>query len=509
MIKIIEIIKKNFRLLLRSRTSALIVLLGPLILMLLIGFAFNTTSLFDIKIGTYSSSYSELSSSIITKLEDDQFTVVKVDSEQKCIDMIKSNDVHVCTIFPPNLNVRTSDKITFYVDKSRLNFVYIILDRISSKIATKSTELSTALTNRLLTSITNTNAKLGSAKTISSDLESSSSSVAKVTSDISSIDTSVTEANFTGVKDEIKNVQDKNNFSSSMFTKLRSLITDIETQYGSAVAKITSIASIKDSSSKSLNEVKAKLSGNIQDAKEIEKNIKEVRDDINSIEIKDVSRIVSPISTEIKPVSAESTNLSYTFPTLVLLVILFAGLFLGSTSVMEEKMSKAYFRNFITPTKDILFVVAQYISNIMIVLLQLIIIFGVMLFITKASIAIEVLLNIFLILLLSGSVFVLFGMLIGYLFKSSETANIGAISIGSLLLFFSNTILPIETLPRAIRNIVQFNPFIVGESSLKKIILFNEPLMNILTSIYILAGFVVLLFILAYVTRELTKRQLS
>ena len=507
MIKLFNIIKKNFLLLLRSRTSALIILFGPLILMLLIGFAFNTSSLFDIKIGTYSKAYSDLSNSIVTKLQDEQFRVVKIDSEEKCVDMIKSGDVHVCTIFPPNLNVKTSDKITFYVDQSRLNFVYIILDRISSKIATKSTELSTALTNRLLTSVDNANTKLSGTKVISAELESTSGGISKVKADINSIDTTTTSANFTTLIQEVTNIQNKQNISGSTFSTLKSLISSVETQYNDAITKITNIANVKVSSSKSLDEINTKLNTNINDAKAIEKNIKEVQDDINSIEIKDVAKIVSPISTEIKPVTAESTNLSYTFPTLVILVILFAGLFLGSTTVIEEKTSKAHFRNFITPTSDALFVIAQYISDVIIVLLQLIIIFSVMLLITKASLSPEILLNVFIIMLLVGSVFLLFGMLIGYSFKTSETANIAAISLGALLLFFSNTILPIETLPSAIRDIVKFNPFIVGESTLKKVILFRESLP--LNAIYILVGFIVLLFILVYTSRVLTKRQLS
>ena len=72
MFKLIEIIKKNFRLLIRSKSSALIVLLGPLLLILLISMAFNTSSLYDIKIGTYSGEYSELSNSIIEKLNQDE-----------------------------------------------------------------------------------------------------------------------------------------------------------------------------------------------------------------------------------------------------------------------------------------------------------------------------------------------------------------------------------------------------------------------------------------------------
>ena len=161
MYKLIEIIKKNLKLLLRSKSSALIVLLGPLVLILLISMAFNTTSLYDIKIGTYSGAYSELSNSIIQKLNQDEFKVINVDDRDECINRIKSNDLHVCAIFPDNLDINSKDSIEFYVDESRMNLIYIIINSISTKVSTKSTELSTALTSTLLNSINNADAKVG------------------------------------------------------------------------------------------------------------------------------------------------------------------------------------------------------------------------------------------------------------------------------------------------------------------------------------------------------------
>jgi ABC-type uncharacterized transport system permease subunit len=125
--------------------------------------------------------------------------------------------------------------------------------------------------------------------------------------------------------------------------------------------------------------------------------------------------------------------------------------------------------------------------------------------ITNSSLIFNTILNAFIVLILLGSVFILMGMLIGYMFKSGETSNIAAISLGSILLFFSNTILPIETLPASIRSIVQFNPYIVGEAALKKILLFNQSLSNVLPQIYTLIAYVSALFILVFLFRELTK----
>ncbi|MEK6835353.1 MAG: ABC transporter permease [Nanoarchaeota archaeon] len=508
MSKLLEIIKKNLKLLIRSRSSALIVLLGPLALMLLIGLAFNTSSLFDIKVGTYSSSYSEISDSIVVKLQDEQFKVMKIDNEERCINMIKTGDLHVCTIFPPDLSLKTNDKIVFYVDKSRINFVYIILDRISSKIATKSAELSTALTSRLLSSLNNANAKLtdksSSIVSLSASLSESKSSLNDIVNDLDEINLNVT-SNFTQVHDELKQLKQKDN-SSSKYADLEDLIDAVESDYDILVG---SVRSFRDSSSSSLGGIKTKLSENIQSSKDVEKTIKEINNDINSIEIRDVARIVSPVTTEIKPIAAESTNLNYTFPTLLVLVLLFAGLLLASTTIVQERESKAYFRNFITPTPDIIFILGNYVSSVFIVLLQLVIIFIVMFGVTSSNISDITLLNSFVILALLGSVFILLGMLIGYMFKSGETANIASVSLGAILLFFSNTILPIETLPSSIRQIVQFNPYIVGESALRKILLFNQDLSAALQQIYILVAYIAGLLIVVYLFREFSKKWLT
>ena len=60
-----EIIKKDFKLLVRSKSSALVVLLGPLLIIFLVGLAFNTSSMYNLKVSVYSESYSDLTNSVI------------------------------------------------------------------------------------------------------------------------------------------------------------------------------------------------------------------------------------------------------------------------------------------------------------------------------------------------------------------------------------------------------------------------------------------------------------
>ena len=65
---LLVLVQKNLKLLVRARASALIVILGPLLVIFLAGLAFDNTNLYAVRIGTYSPSYNDLSNSFIEKL---------------------------------------------------------------------------------------------------------------------------------------------------------------------------------------------------------------------------------------------------------------------------------------------------------------------------------------------------------------------------------------------------------------------------------------------------------
>jgi len=497
MYKLIEIIKKNLKLLLRSKSSALIVLLGPLFLILLISMAFNTTSLYDIKIGTYSGSYSELSNSIIQKLNQDEFKVVKVDDRDECTNKIKSNDLHVCAIFPDDLNINSKESIEFYVDESRMNLVYIIINSISTKVSTKSTELSTALTSTLLNSINSADAKIGES---SEKIVKLSVTLSEIKTNIESIRaTLATSLNQTANVSLLSEKADELNMSGAA----GELINDYRILTNSLISKLKS----SQESVSTLNSASSDIDAQITNVNDVSSELSEVKSNFNSIEIKEVSKIVSPISTEIKPITSQSTHFAYTFPSLLVIVLLFSGLLVAATTIIEEKSSKAFFRNFITPSSSALFIIGNYISNLIVVLFQILVIFASLYLLSSATIPAEIVTNLVLIILLTSSVFILLGMLIGYLFKSGETANLAVISLACILLFFSNTILPLETLPMAIRSIAEYNPFILGVNALKEILLFKSSLAAIATQFYTLLIYVVMLIILVYVVRLFSKRR--
>ena len=137
-------------------------------------------------------------------------------------------------------------------------------------------------------------------------------------------------------------------------------------------------------------------------------------------------------------------------------------------------------------------------------MLQIVIILGVALILFKGHILANLHLTLLALLLIS-TVFILLGMLIGYIFKSEETATLGAISIASIFLFFSNAILPIESLPGYIRKLANFNPFIIGEWIIRKLILLQGGFSDVSRQFLILLAYIAVFSVFIWVSKEIAK----
>jgi hypothetical protein len=107
--KLLKVIQKNFKLIIRSRTSALIIIFGPLLITLLVGMAFNNAALYSINIGIYSPTYNDFVQSFIDRIEEAQFKIEQLESKDICIESIRQGTSNICMIFPEDFEVATSD----------------------------------------------------------------------------------------------------------------------------------------------------------------------------------------------------------------------------------------------------------------------------------------------------------------------------------------------------------------------------------------------------------------
>ena len=486
---LLSIIQKNFKILGRSKFSLGAIIIVPFLVILLAGFAFNSSNLSGINVGVYSESYSNLTENVLQGLEEN-FTITRLDSSEECINSVKSSISQICVVFPKDLSEQgNSEEVVLYVDQSRLNLAYTLLHAIGSKISIKASDIGVSLVQQLIDALGNIK---GGLPDQNAKIELS--------------------------KNNLQAIYEKANFNLSSI-EIENISTTLASAYAFANSSVTK-AKINESLIllSALNKSFIDASGNlvyIKDQSEETKAILNVLADksdsfileINKINVLEAEKIISPIKTKIEPLDADSNNKNSLLPTIISLIALFGAILLSSTFVLQERKSKAYFRKFLTPVKDITFLLGNYITCLIILLAQFVLVFVGIRLILNLSFA-GIWPQILLILFLSLSAFTFIGMFIGYLFRSEETIIFAGVLVAALLMFFSNVMLPIETISNNLKNIALFNPLVVCDLALKKVVLFGLDLSFILEEIYILIGFLVVFAILSYIGRKITKRML-
>ena len=564
--------KKNLKLLVRSKSSALVVFFAPLFIILLLGLSYNTSSNYGLNIGIYAPEFTSDVESLISSLQKQEFKIVKYEtSVDDCVKDIKGGYIHTCVSLPESLAVEGNDQkeVLFYVDPSKINLVWVVQDTLGDKFNLKSQEISKELSGNLLSAVSDTKSKLEEQGTqLSSAKEKSvvaSSAAQDVSQKLTSLDLAVPTSTYdpqliasfkdsasTKIKSSISKVKDakeaveaseladKSAILSSLSEaadKLKSLDTLITggtaTSSGNATdesnasttvttsgflssiilleeellntkLKLTAAAAAVGSTSSSLSSTTQNLQESVSALDNAQQKVTEMKASLDAQKVTDANVLSAPLVTKIEKVGQESSYLNYMFPALLVLVVMFTSLLLGTTLVMMEKNSPAFFRNYFLPLRKGTFVISTYLTTFVITLIQVMVLLAVSAVFLKDNLV--QLLPVAGVLLLSSSVFSFMGMGIGYAFKSEETGTLASISTGSLLLFVSGVVLPIETISSAVRNITSFNPFVISESVIRKIFLFNAGISGIWPELVTLAGYTVGLFVIIVVAEYLVHK---
>jgi len=483
-ISLFSLMGKNFKILARSKWSALAIIVVPLLVILVVGSAFNSSGLTGVTLGTYSSSYTPLSESLLKSFESQGFLIQKFDSNETCIDAVKMGKVQSCAIFPEDFSEEGSlENILIYVDHSRINLAYSLINEIESKVSDKSSGIGVSMVEDLIKTLNSVKKTLNEEKTSLSNSKEYSSEITQISEGKSSISNLTSEINSSiSLINSLNDSETKTSLLTSM-NILKGSTTTLSKKLGDVNSKSNDlVTSLDDSLSK------------------IDKIIAEI-DKSNAI---DAEKIISPIKTQVVSVNSNSNNRDYILPTILTLIALFGGMLLSSSFVLKERKTKAYFRNLMTPTWNLTFVFANYLTCLSILIFQFILILaGIEWFFGKQILGL--LPEISLVLFFSLSAFIFIGIFIGYLFKSEETVIFAAVFVAALMMFFSNTILPIETFLSEFKNFANFNPVVLSSLALKKIISFNYGLDSILNSLYYLGGFSIVFLILSLIGRKMSK----
>ncbi len=564
----VQLVRKNIIVLFREKSAAILLVLGPLLMVFLLGLAFDNTNTYALNIGIYTPT-PQATGYFIDRLRERQFHVVQVNNEEQCTEMIKDGSLHACIAFPQDFSLQEKGKneITFYVDYSRINIVYLVLETLTSKLSAQAKDISVNLTNVLLDKLEGTRKEifvkrplLSSVGKKNKDITDALNSLAgeigqadvtlaapntaqlKILTDDKDLEDSITTirrfialargnindaehnaATFTNpdgtnpvmedlrrARGALKALEDD---VSKEFIPVRSALTRIREGLGAveenvkaAQQKMNTFAQIKTTASSTNREIAQKTSEISSDVQILQAAFETIDQNIGSIQIRNAADIVNPISTAIKAVNAGTTHLNSIFPSLLTLVIMFISILLGTTLVVMEKNSPAHFRNSITPVSDASFVMATWATCIILVLGQV----AIMLLVAGIAFSIPIsLLTILFSIIIGISLFSVMGMALGYVFASEETATIAGISIGTLFLFFSNTIIPLESLPSSIQNIVQYSPYLMNEGIIRKLAFYNLGIGTVSQELLFLLSYMLAFLMFSYFIQAALRKHLA
>ena len=316
-------------------------------------------------------------------------------------------------------------------------------------------------------------------------------------------------ANFQKSVDEIKKAKsdlaETKNLTQQSFEEFSKRLDAVAEQISNTKSRLQEADTTRQLGLRVLGAINILLDKSLLSIVEVQKAMNDIDNIISAIEIKDPNAVSQPIVTTIKPITQQKTYLNYLFPVLIVLVIMFTALLITPTMILLDKHSPASFRTYMTPVRDSSYIIANFITAFILLFLQTIIILAIASVFFSSQIISHVPTAI-LLLLFINSLFILIGMMIGYLFNNEETATLAAVSIGAIFLFISDVIIPIESMPEAFAYVARFNPYVLASQLLRRALLFGSSPLSMISDISILIGYIVAAALLASGIYMATRR---
>jgi len=560
--KLGHIIRKNLLLLFRKKSTAFVILFGPLAIILLIGLAFTTSSSYEVALGYYTPEDTALVGRFVGNMEDNGFIVEEFDRPDSCIEAIQTGSLQTCIEFPEDFAITNnrSNEIIFYVDQSRTNFVYQVIESVSSNLGVESEELSQDLTSNILNVLSNTRAGVdnavdelvkakASASGLASEADTARSTAAGMNLSSDGVDTSLVETYYEELDDAMVKLRDdaqalvttskdlddemEASLSNESYEDFTDAVDTLESQidtneedeemllnsFDDAIGLLkdsldeleSKLEDAEDTQQETLDQIDAlqdQADAVLEDLDDVKSDLEGLIANIDRLEVTSSETITNPITTTIEHITSRNSKLAYMFPYLLMLVAMFVGLLLSGTLIMMEKSSKSSFRTFCTPTKEELLMLGNFLTSFIVVLVQMAIIVGIAYYFIGDSLLGNVPVSL-LIVVLGVVVFIILGMALGYLLSSQEAVTMISISLASVFLFLSNLILPLETLSQQLQQAVSFNPYVITSEALRKALLFHTEQSKLNAELWTLVGYSVAVFVFLVLVRELMRSKIS
>ena len=215
--------------------------------------------------------------------------------------------------------------------------------------------------------------------------------------------------------------------------------------------------------------------------------------------------LVTPLDIVIKPVTKDKSSFDYISPFLLAIMLAFSAVLIAALISIRDKLSNTMNRNIISPTSDWLFIFGTYLTNLIVLFVQMSIFmlmlfyFGVYAALNPMSLAIA--------LFVVGSAFILCGMFIASCFGTEQSTFFAALSFLILIIFFSELIIPLEKITYSLQFVSLYNPLNLAITIFRKLVLFGFDISSVSVPVLQLAVFSVLCFVSVYVLNVVNRKK--
>jgi ABC-type multidrug transport system permease subunit len=580
MMKLLHEQFKNFRILFRNLSSLLLLILGPLALILLIGFAYSGEGIHDIEIGIVADDYESLAPAI------QNFSgfgrVTRYETLPPCIQEMALQKTHVCMVFSSEEKTEDfpSGTIVFYYDNSRKALSSKVVDVLSKFFGREAEKISIDSARSIFGNIQNMvifldqkNSDLyilvnesneirnnlllrkeklvevreefkpsyekikvlqtqldNTSTSIDGSYEEFNSSLSELESELRLLRTAlaltapgeiyiypmngsygagrdftngsmnlssfnytmepgrviVDELNLTIPLNESEDLSvvaalysidrmlersdDLGNSTAGQYEKLRMQKEEID----ATITILDTIYYLLETDIASTDDYILKIDAATNRTIEVQQELNSSLKDLNRITPGMAERLVKPIIQNYEPALGRVENIQIAFPGMLTIIIIFISILFANIITLSEINSKAFYRNRIAPVNLMLFLAGLFITNMLVVFFQVSVLLLVAEFSFKVAVFENIVLVFAMITLLVG-IFTSIGMLIAIWVRNEQSSVLTSTFIALGTFLFSDSVTPLEAMPKLASAIASFNPYVIASTAFRKLLIYQIP----------------------------------
>lgn len=505
--KIAKIVKKDLKLLKRDPKTLALIILGPLLIIVILGSIFGQstglTSLSGLKIGLCNLDQ-EYDAQEITYL---QVEYLEGNCREIAKQLVSDGTLRAALMIPEGFsaNIREGhgSELILYLDNSKTQTAIIASESIKALVQNLNEKIGTDFINEAWKNLKKLNENLKNVlKEVSvakEQTEAIQKDIIRVQSDLNGNETEdfqndLIELNKTTSNNTISKqinfelstlkylyttncplnlTKEQCSLINNSIEEIEVLRLDIKEKEDSVSEGISEIFNTQNELNNELTKINQTFFDYSDSLVRVINELNETTQLLDEYITKDPKYIVRAVSLNEDLVFGQRTYFEFLVPGLMLILLLFTVILVSSSNIVNERKIGTLARTLLSPTSIVTFIIAKLIYFLIIAAIEIIV---MLIVIRLAGVSIPLTTSVILVFLISSISFISIGIFLGAASNSENTALLSSLVISLPMFFLSNLLFPFEIMPKLMKTIGSNLPLTISINSLDKLIIYQSIL---------------------------------